>query len=122
MINLENKKIAIFSHDHEGTTGTDDEIVKYVLKSGCNNIINIKFPFIYSIDGAIRLKFIRNNKEEIAKSLIRFYKPEALSYLKDLLSGIFYGVRYLRGTDIFFGMNNLLAFVGIILKKIGLVK
>jgi glycosyltransferase involved in cell wall biosynthesis len=122
MIDLKNKKIAIFSHDQEGTTGTDDEIVKYILNNGCENIVNIKFPFMHSSDGAIRLKFIKNNKETTKKSLIKFYKPEAVSYVKDLILGLFYGLKCLNGFDIFFGMNNLLVLIGLLLKKIGVVK
>jgi glycosyltransferase involved in cell wall biosynthesis len=121
MIDLKDKKIAIFSHDQEGTTGTDDEIVKYALEKGCADLVNIKFPFIYSSDGAIRLKFIKNKKERQEKSWIKFYKPQSLAYLKDAILGFFYGLRYLRGCDLFFGMNNLLVFVGILLKKIGIV-
>jgi glycosyltransferase involved in cell wall biosynthesis len=122
MLDLKNKKIAIFSHDNEGTTGTDDEIVRYVLKNGCNDIVNIKFPFIYSSDGAVRLKFIKNRKEALGKSLIKFYRPQSVAYLKDVVLGFFYGARYLKGFDIFFGMNNLLVFVGLLLKKLGFVK
>ncbi|MFH0829342.1 MAG: glycosyltransferase [Candidatus Kerfeldbacteria bacterium] len=122
MVDLKHKKIAIFSHDNEGTTGTDDEIVRYLLKQGCKKIVNIKFPFRRSSDGAIRLKFFDNTKATQKKSRIKFYRPEPVSYVKDLILGFWYGIKYAKGFDLFFGMNNLLACVGIALKKVGVVK
>jgi glycosyltransferase involved in cell wall biosynthesis len=113
---------AIFSHDHEGTTGIDDELVSYLQQYSPHRIINVKFPFIYSRDGAIRIKSIdKNGIKTCTKSKIKFYKPEPISYIKDIIWGIWYGIWYLPTMNVFFGMNNLLSLVGIILKKIGKV-
>jgi glycosyltransferase involved in cell wall biosynthesis len=119
---ISSSSYVIFSHDHEGTTGIDDELIAYLQQHKPQHIINVKFPFIYSEDGAIRIKVIdKDNSAKSTKSKIKFYKPEPISYIKDIIWGIFYGIWYMPKTNIFFGMNNLLALVGIILKKFGKV-
>lgn len=117
-----NKKIVIYSHDTEKTTGIDDELVLFLRKNNIKNILDIKFPFIYSSDGKIKVIKFKNGKNVIIKSKIGFYKPEILSFLKDFIWGLIFGIRNLKGYDLFIGMNNLLTLIGIILRKMKLVK
>lgn len=119
---IRGKKIALFAHVTEGTSGLDDELVLYLRKNGAREIVYVKFPFTFSSRPSVKVFRYIDGKECYSESLIRFYKPEPLSYIKDFLYAIFYGIQYCRGVDLFIGMNNLLAFSGIVLKKLHLVK
>jgi glycosyltransferase involved in cell wall biosynthesis len=115
-------KVSIFVHSCEGTTGVDDQLVKYLV--GLNKIktiIHIKFPFINSKNGGIKT-VVYGKDIKRAESRVRFYKPEILSYLKDIVYSFIYGIKYATKSDIFISSPNILCVVGIFLKKIRLVK
>jgi len=116
------KKIAIFSHNYAQTSGWDDEFISYLLAQNKFNIVNIRFPFVASKDGAITINFYKLQEKHSKKSIIRFYRPEVVSYIKDFILGMYYGIKYCRNYDLFVGLNNLLVLVGIVLKKIGWIK
>jgi glycosyltransferase involved in cell wall biosynthesis len=117
------KKIAIFSHDIDGTTSACAGLIGYLNKNKAISVIVCQFPFQYSIDGSIKIRRYKQgrlvNKQ---RSLIKFYKPEYLSYIKDIILGVIYGFKFCQASDLFVGTPNILALVGLFLKKMGVVK
>ena len=117
------KKVIIYSHNTGGDGHYDDELFSYFLKEKFIEIIKIDFPFGEKSVKTIRFKYYKNQKEIFKfKSIFKFSTPTILSYVKDSMVGLYYGFKFARGTDLFVGMDNLLAFVGLILKKFGIVK
>jgi glycosyltransferase involved in cell wall biosynthesis len=53
---------------------------------------------------------------------VRFKKPEALSYAKDFLYALLYGIRFGRRSEILVAGDNLLALAGVILRGLGVVR
>lgn len=117
-----NQKIIIYSHTTGVTGNWDDELFKF-LKSKNKNIIKIDFPFgKYSVK-SIRVVNVKNGIEiKRFAAKIKFSTPEILSYLKDFFYGLIYGFKFSKGTFLFFGLDNLLALIGLFFKKIKFVK
>jgi len=117
------KKILIYTHNTGGDGHYDDELFSYFLNNKVNKLIKIDFPFGEKSVKTIRFKYYRNQREKLKfESIFKFSTPTILSYLKDSVLGLYYGFKFGRNTDLFIGMDNLLAFVGLILKKFGIVK
>lgn len=117
------QRVSIFTHDMDGTTSACAGLIDYFLNKKISSLIVCKFPFIRSNDGSIKVQtFLKGELIKEKKSLIKFYKPESISYLKDLFLGIIYGLKNCTNSDIFFGTPNILVLIGIFLRKIGLIK
>lgn len=114
-------KISIFSHYVERTTGTDDAIYTY-LKAQEEEVVKVKFPFLVSFNGAIKITKFSKGVETKTESFIKFYKPAIFSYLKDCLLAFYYGFTVSKNFDMLICTDNILAIVGISLKKLGIVK
>lgn len=117
------KKVVVFAHHREGTSGVADFLLRHLRQSGDPDVVYARFPFLHSTDGAIVVGRRREGKDLPEKrSRIRFYRPALLSYLKDFVYAIAYGLRHARGSDLFVGTTCLLALVGVALRRIGWVK
>lgn len=117
-----NKKIVILSHSCEGTVGIDDELFQWLQDEGYREAVLVKFPFVHSTTGAIRTDVFRGGKIYRYRSLIKFYKPEVLSFAKDFFYAFYYCLRFGRGADLVIGSNNLLSAAAILARKLGAVK
>lgn len=116
-------KISVFSHDIEGTTSACAGLIGYLTKNKVRSLTVCQFPFQYSVDGSIKIRRYKQGKlVKEHRSLIKFYKPEYFSYVKDIILGVIYGLKFCRASDLFIGTPNILVLVGLILKKIGVVK
>jgi glycosyltransferase involved in cell wall biosynthesis len=117
-----NQKIIIYSHNSGVTGSWDDELFKF-LKCNNNNIIKVVFPFGKNSIKSIRIVNVRNSIETGKfEAKIKFSTPEILSYLKDFFYGLIYGFKFSKGTFLFFGLDNLLALIGLFFKKIKFIK
>jgi len=117
------KKATIFAHYQEGLSGFSDFLTEYFERHGTGEFVHVRFPFLYSSDGAISAQTGgKNTPVKSFKSLIRFYKPAPLSYLKDFLYALWWGLRFTRGSDVLLATSNILALAGIFLRAIGAVK
>ena len=122
-MNITDKKILLYTHNSGGTGNYDDELYDFLVRNGVDDIVKIDFPFGQRSEKAIRFKRFNSEKEIIRfESVIKFSTPVIVSYVKDLLYGIFYGFKFAKNTNLFFGMDNLLTLIGIFFKKIGLIK
>ncbi|MGE4131816.1 MAG: glycosyltransferase [Bdellovibrionales bacterium] len=115
-------KIVFLSHETEGVTGFPSAFADY-LKLKNAKLVYIKFPFFMSTKKEISVEYYKGerliNQE---KSSIRFYRPELLSYLKDVLWLLIWGRSHVRGADFVLASNNLLGFVAYLFRKWGLIK
>ncbi|MDD4902598.1 MAG: glycosyltransferase [Patescibacteria group bacterium] len=121
---MNDKKIVIYSHNgHNSRRGNwDEELVNYLVNRNYGDILHCRFPFGKDSLKSIRLFLHQNNTLKIRESWIKFDSPEIISYIKDFFYGFFYGFIYFKNIDLFVGTNNLLTFVGLFFKKLGLVK
>lgn len=116
-------KTLIYSHNTGGEGNYDDELFSYFLDNKVSEIIKIDFPFGEKSLKTIRFKQYKSQKEYTKfESKIKFSTPTLGSYLKDVIMGFYYGIKFGKNTDLFIGMDNLLVLVGLILKKFGIVK
>jgi glycosyltransferase involved in cell wall biosynthesis len=123
---IKDKKYVIYAHNGGGLEGGwDDALWEFLLRHSASQVVKVDFPFgknpVYS---SIRVaKWSEgDDKAKHTESFIKFHKPELLSYMKDFIYGIYYGFKYVRKAHLFVGMDCLLAFVGIILKRLGFVE
>ncbi len=122
-MNLKDKKIAIYTHNSGGTGNYDDELYSFLIKNSCRNILKVDFPFGQKSVKSIRVKEFKDGRTvKDYQSFIKFSTPILISYFKDFVYGMIFGFFSLRKTDLFFGIDNLLVFVGILFKRIGYVK
>lgn len=114
-----NKKILILAHSCEGTTGVDDELWQYLKDRDYREVVLVKFPFLNSKNGSVKTQILKDGRQFQKESSIRFYRPEPLSYLKDWLYAVYYGLRFGRGSDLILCTTNLITTAGLLLRRLG---
>jgi glycosyltransferase involved in cell wall biosynthesis len=117
-----NSKVTVLAHHVEGTTGFQDAFVDYLNFRKIHNIY-IRFPFFTSVTKAIWIdNFTDGRLKSRRKSLIRFYKPQLLSFLKDFIWTLIFGPWLAWGSDFVLVTNNLLGLAVWIFRSLGIVK
>src|SRR5579859_5948474 len=117
------KNIAIVNHSYTPTSLVEEELLSYLLPKA-RNILYITHPFKQSrnnIDLNTRISVYSNGKLSKKSKFFSGFGPEAFFFIKDFLFNIFYLLFQKDKIDIFFGLDNLDALSGIILKKLGKV-
>lgn len=116
--NLQYKKVIISTHVY--ATGPSHSLENY-LSDKTDKLLFIGHPFVYAKD--IRSYFNLYKKGLLIKTthFPQLTKNQFLSQIKDSLLNIFLTIRY-AGFDLFVGVDSSNATIGIILKKLGLVK
>lgn len=109
---------AVVSHIY--TTGPSQKLENY-LKTKTKRLVFIGHPFPYVKDTRSFLKLYENGNLLYEKKFIAWKGPEILFYAKDLILTFFWLLQF-RKIDYFVGIDNLNAFAGFLLKKIGKVK
>ncbi len=118
-------KLAIFSHFSD--TGAAEELRDWLLSLKIKELVYISFPFggrsKSSADREVRASVYRKGKLVRTRgSMVRFKKPEIISYTKDFIYALYYGVLHCLKTDILFCGDNLLSSAGNILKFFRIIK
>lgn len=116
------KNIVIVHHSNTITSLVEEELLNYLLNKS-DKIYYITHPFKNSRDGmslVTNIKLFSNSKKVREKSSISAKGPEIFFFIKDLLFNLVYFLGKEK-TDIFFGVDNLNALSGVILKKLGKV-
>ncbi|MBD3355133.1 glycosyltransferase [Candidatus Woesearchaeota archaeon] len=108
---------------HVWTTGPSQELKKYFIKNKIDKLLWISHPLTYHE----RLDSSGHETYSKGKQTKRHYKkikkiPSLLSYLKDVYLNIFYVLKSKEKYNIYVGFDNLNAFAGWILKKLGRTK
>lgn len=115
---LVRSRIAIVGHVY--ATGPGHELEKY-LKERVNNLIFIGHPFPHCLDRSSFYRWYKKGKLTREKKAPSFLLPGVLSYLKDIVYTIFW-ISFSTRYDLYFGINNLNALCGLILKRFRRVK
>lgn len=121
MIKYKEKKIAIVTHVF--TTGPAHDLRDFLLEKEIKKLLFIEHPlcFIPNIKGS-GFKLYETEKEtEISFSQHKKF-PLYISYLYHFILSLYWLIKKRDYWDLYIGFNNLNAFAGIILKKLGKVK
>ena len=124
-LNLADKNIAIVTHRSILPCIPGDDLKRFLLNCGVNKLIYITHPLLLLKESyELRSKYEYHHTSKLMKtaSAYQWILPEFLSYIKDFLYSIYWVLKSGQTFDIYFGMNNLNAFAGLVLKKLGRVK
>lgn len=116
---IQNRKVIIVLH--ESTTGPAHDLRDYLLKQNIEELLLIAHPLLYLKDGyknASRFDYYKNGKLVESRKAFHWPGPEPLLYIKDTLYTLWWCLLKGRGYETFFGVGNLNAFAGILLKTI----
>ena len=116
---LKNSKIIIVTHVF--ATGPAQELEEY-LKNRVKELLFIGHPFSYASD--IRSFYKRYEKGTLTKEkkALSWKLPGLLMWFKDIVYTIFWTLCSKGKFDLYVGADNLNAFTGLFLRKIGKVK
>ncbi len=112
--------VAIVHHTYTITSLVEEELLSYLLAKS-KKIIYVTHPFKDARDNfslKSNVKIYNNGKLKTEKESIPGAGPEFLFFIKDVLFNLIYFLRSEK-VNIYFGVDNLNAFTGIILKKLG---
>src|SRR3989338_1546357 len=117
------KKVVIIIH--ESTTGPGHDLRDYLLKQGVSRLLFIAHPLLYiaaNFKNASRYELYKNGK--LAKKHTGPYLllPEYILYVKDTLVSLYWIIRHMGFHDLFVGVGNLDALLGVFLKLIGITR
>lgn len=115
-------KFAFLSHEVEGATGFPENFAVYLQKNGAD-LAYIKFPFFHSYSKSIWIEKWRGSQQLSRKrSVLRFYRPELLSFAKDFIWTLLFGWYHVRGADFLLATNSLNGLAALIFRRLGLIK
>ncbi len=115
---LKDKKIVLVTHSL--STGPPQEL-KVFLYDKVKNLLYISHPFSYCKDIRSSMEFYESGvmvRENFARPI---KCPEIVFYIKDVVLTVLYTLRTRIRYDIYIGADNLNAFAGLILRKMGKV-
>ncbi len=121
--NLKDKTVVISIH--VSTSGPGHDLRDYLLDHGVKRLLFIAHPLLFFKENVqypstyVLYENGRIVKKGIATHLIF---PEHVLYIKDFFLSLYWTICIVRKHDIFFGVGNLNAFSGIILKRLGFCK
>lgn len=117
---LKQKKIILVSNvtDHSGPT----EGLAGFLQKNSTELLTIYHPFFYCKDRKSKARLFVKGKQVVEEISPQLALPEFVKYFVDFLLTIYYTFRFRRKLDLFIGVNCFYALMGIIYRKIGLVK
>lgn len=113
------KAIIVF---HEATTGPGHDLRDFLLENGIGELLFVAHPLVFlpeNFKKSSRFEFYKNGKLIEKKYAVHYSLPEPLLYIKDFLYTIFWSFKIRGVVDLFFGLGNLNAFAGLILRLLG---
>jgi glycosyltransferase involved in cell wall biosynthesis len=119
---LKNSKALIVFH--EASTGPGHDLRDYLIKQEVKELLFIAHPLLYlkeNFKNATRYEYYRKGKLVLNKKTKHWSGPEPLLYIKDTFYTVSLTIKYLKKADLFFGLGNLNAFAGYLLKLFGFV-
>lgn len=115
------KAVIVF---HEASTGPAHDLRDYLVGQKIRELLFIAHPLLYlkeNFKNSTRYEYYKNGNLILNKTTKHWSLPEPLLYIKDIIYTFFLSVKYLKRADLFFGVGNLNAFAGCLLKTFGLV-
>lgn len=125
MLNLTNKHIAIVTHRSLMPDIPGGDLKKFFLNHSVNSLIYITHPLLLlkeSYELSSQYEYYKNNKLVNNHTSYNMRIPEVLSYIKDFIYTLFWVIKINQKFDTYFGINNMNALGGLILKKLGRCK
>lgn len=116
-ISFENFKVTIVIH--ESTTGLGHDLRDYLLAKNAEELLFIAHPLLYlpqNYKNSSRYELYKKGKLVRTGKARHWNLPEQLLYIKDFLYTLFWSIRFIGKSDLFFGVGNLNAFAGLILR------
>lgn len=110
---------------HGSTIGPAHDLRDFLLKEGIGELLFISHPLLYIKDNfgkSSKCEYFRGKKLTKSKVALHWVLPEHLLYLKDFFYTLFWSITLIGKIDYFFGLGNLNAFAGYLLKIFGRVK
>lgn len=117
--NLWDKKIILVSHTTE-VYGPAHALINY-LKKNVNEFISILHPFSYSSTPNSKCIIFKKGKCEKIIQIKNLKFSELFSYLQHFILTLYFVLKSRERFDIYIGVDNLNAFTGIIIRKLGVV-
>jgi len=124
-LDLKNKNVLIVTHRSVMPCIPGDDLKKFLLNRGCSKILYVRHPLLllkesckltsdgnYFVGGKITKSF----------KAFHFNLPEPVLYIKDFFYTLIWAFATKQKYDLYFGINNLNALAGIVLKKLGRVR
>lgn len=120
---LQNKRVIVVIH--ESVVGPGHDLRDYLLHEGASEVLFIAHPLLYLKEyfkSSSRLELYKYGK--LAKEITAHHwkGPEIFLYFKDALYTVFWCIKYGNRFDIYIGLDNLNAFVGLMLRAAGAVR
>ncbi|MEK7502031.1 MAG: glycosyltransferase [Patescibacteria group bacterium] len=109
---------------HEETTGLAYDLRDYLLKQGIRELLFIAHPLLYlkkNFKNSSRYEFYRDSKLVKSHTAFHWILPEPLLYIKDFLYTVLWCMTIGSKYRLFFGVGNLNAFSGYVLKLLSRV-
>lgn len=118
---LKNKKIIIATHVY--TTGPAQDLKEYLLSEGIGKLMFIGHPLFFDrkLKGS-GYELYEDGKQRVEKYGAIKKRPMLFAYFRDVLLTVLWAWKSDKDWDLFVGSDNLNAFSGILLKKLGRVK
>lgn len=117
-MNLKNLSFVIVTHVY--ATGPSHALEDYLSKK-VNKLLFIGHPFVFAKDTRSHFKFYKNSTLIEKKYFQAPLTNQIISAIKDVILSIYWVIR--KGKfDIYIGVDGLNATIGVLFKKIGLVK
>lgn len=119
---LKNKSIAIVTQ--QGTTGPSHDMRDFLMVH-VKKLLFIGHPLLFlpeNFNKSSKWEFFSDGKKMAEGHARNWRGPELILYCKDFLYGFIWFFNKIHRVDIFIGVGNINALVGIYLQKIGLVK
>ncbi|TSC88484.1 MAG: glycosyltransferase [Microgenomates group bacterium Gr01-1014_5] len=124
-MNLKNLSVAIVTHRSIMPCIPGADLKKFALAHGCSNLLYITHPLLLLKEswGLSSERELYESKKGLKTSKFSHWiMPEILLYIKDIICSVVWTLNTKQIYDIYFGINNLNAFSGLVLKKLGKVR
>jgi len=114
-------KIAITTHVF--TTGPGQDFRDYLISQKTEKLLFIGQPLFFA-SHIVGPSYYLYTKGKLTKQVVtpNLNIPLIIKYVRCFMLTLFWGVKFINDYDLFVGCNDLNAFVGLILKKLGRVK
>ena len=123
-LNLKNKKVIIVTHRSIMPCIPGNDLLKFLVNHGCQEILYIRHPLLLLEESwklTSSMQHVHGDKV-LSKDAPHFRMPEAFMYVKDFIYTLFWTLMTRQKYDLYFGINNLNALAGLILKRLGKVR
>ena len=125
MEKLSDKNIIIVTHKSLMPVIPGNDLKRFLLKSNVNKLIYITHPLLLLKESSklsSQFEFYENSNIKKTSNAHHWILPESIAYIKDFIYTLIWIIKSNKTFDIYFGINNLNAFSGLILKNLGRVK